>query len=381
MSREAVIKELLKRHEQDVSYESGRILGSMLTSTPKIAREAYNIFLDTNLGDPDLCVGAKSLENEVICWLGDLLGNSNAVGYVLTGGTEANLMAILMAKKIHGDKNAEIIVPESAHFSFDKIESILDIKVIKANLDGLVVDINSVKKLINEHTCAIVGVAGTTEFGAIDPIPELSDLALDNNLYLHVDAAFGGFVIPFLKDLGYEIHDFDFGLKGVSSITIDPHKMGMAPIPAGGILFRDKTYLRGGVDTPYIHPGKQFTPSSTRSGASVAATWALMRYLGKEGYQKIVQRCMKHTRLLADGAEEFAEVIPPVMNIVAIKITDKDPSLVVEKLKNLGWKVSATRKPRCIRVVVMPHLTEHHIKEFLRDLRSIVLDLQYDEKQ
>ncbi len=376
MSREFVIKELLKRHEQDVSYESGRILGSMLTSTPPIAREAYNIFLDTNLGDPDLCDGAKSLENEVIGWLGNLLGNPDAIGYILTGGTEANLMAMVMAKKIHGDKNAEIIVPKSAHFSFDKIEVILGIKVLKANLNGLVVDVDSVKRLINEHTCAIVGVAGTTEFGAIDPIPELSDLALDNNLYLHVDAAFGGFVIPFLKDLNYEVPDFDFGLKGVSSITIDPHKMGLAPIPAGGILFRDETYLRGGVDTPYIGLGKQFTPSSTRSGASVAATWTLMRHLGREGYRKIVHRCMEHTRLLADGASEFAEVIPPVMNVVAIKIRDKDLSLVVKRLEELGWKSSVTRKPPCIRVVVMPHLTEHHINEFLRDLRSVVLNLE-----
>ena len=105
------------------------------------------------------------------------------------------------------------------------------------------VEPSSVTQLIGKNTVAIVASAGSAELGAIDPIASLSKLALDYRVYLHVDAAFGGLVIPFLKDLGYSAPDFDFHCEGVQSITVDPHKMGMSSIPAGGILFRDNSYL------------------------------------------------------------------------------------------------------------------------------------------
>lgn len=70
----------------------------------------------------------------------------------------------------------------------------------------------------------------------IDPIPEISDICHDNNIFLHIDATFGGFIIPFLKELGYDLHDFDFKLKGVSSISVDGHEMGGCAIPLGFYL-------------------------------------------------------------------------------------------------------------------------------------------------
>ena len=119
----------------------------------------------------------------------------------------------------------------------------LNLKIVEADLDdNFKIDVNSVEENISDKTVAIVGIAGTTELGVIDPIDKLSDIAFENNIYLHVDAAFGGFSIPFLKRLGYEFPDFDFSLPGVCSMTVDPHKMGLAPIPAGGIIFRKEEY-------------------------------------------------------------------------------------------------------------------------------------------
>lgn len=87
------------------------------------------------------------------------------------------------------------------------------------------------RKLISGNTVAVVGVAGTTELGRIDPVEELSEICLEEGIHLHVDAAFGGFIIPFLRETGAELPEFDFKLQGVSSITVDPHKMGLAPSP------------------------------------------------------------------------------------------------------------------------------------------------------
>lgn len=80
---------------------------------------------------------------------------------------------------------------------------------------------------------------------------------------------------------------FDFSLEGVSSITVDPHKMGLAPIPSGGIIFREKKYLDVmAVKSPYLTSKEQSTIVGTRLGAPAAATWAIMQYMGREGYAK-----------------------------------------------------------------------------------------------
>ena len=120
----------------------------------------------------------------------------------------------------------------------------------------------------------------------------LSNICLENDIYLHVDAAFGGYSIPFLNEIGYELPKFDFSLRGVCSITIDPHKMGLAPIPTGGILFREKKYLDAmSIETPYLTEERQSTIVGTRTGASTAATWALLKYFGKrrlsEGFKRL----------------------------------------------------------------------------------------------
>jgi tyrosine decarboxylase/aspartate 1-decarboxylase len=236
-------------------------------------------------------------------------------------------------------------------------------------------DINSVEKLISENTVALVGVAGTTELGMIDPIPELSDVAIENDLYLHVDAAFGGFSIPFLRDIGYDIPEFDFKLKGVQSITIDPHKMGLAPIPTGGILFREQKYLdQISVDTPYLTDKKQSTIVGTRTGASSAATWALLKYLGKDGYTRVAERCMKLTRFLAIEIENagFKLVNKSNLNIVAFQSDKISIQDVMDGLEHRGWAVSVSSYPRAIRIIVMPHLKKEHLEEFLEDLKSLI---------
>ena len=89
----------------------------------------------------------------------------------------------------------------------------MNLKIIEADLDeNYKIDVGSVKSKVTENTVAIVAIAGTTELGLIDPIEEISQIAYENNIYFHVDAAFGGFSIPFLKDIGYDFPEFDFKL-------------------------------------------------------------------------------------------------------------------------------------------------------------------------
>ncbi len=379
VDKEEILKELSEMHKLDYDYADGRILGSMCTEAHPFAKEVYYDFLDTNLGDPGLFKGTKLIETKVIESIGELLSIEKPYGNIVTGGTEANLMAIRAARnharKYKGITDGEIIVPASAHFSFKKAADMLNLRIVEADLDdNYKIDVESIKELISDKTVAIVAIAGTTELGLIDPIEEISKIALENNIYFHVDAAFGGFIIPFLRDIGFDLPVFDFSLKGVCSITVDPHKMGLAPIPAGGIIFREEEYLEVmAVDSPYLTVKTQSTIVGTRLGASSAATYAIMKYFGKEGYSKMAKELMDTTNFFKEGLEKLGYdiVCEPELNIVAFNHPDMDTNVLAEKLEKLGWKVSVAKCPVSIRVVLMNHIKLSHIKELLEDLKEI----------
>jgi len=375
ISKDRVLELLRNFKKKDMTHGSGRILGSMCTCPHEVGVEAYRMFLESNLGDPGLFQGTKAMEEEVIAMLGELLGKNDIHGHIITGGTEANIMAMRAARNIRRLEDPEIIVPKSAHFSFKKAADILCLNLMEAELDEEYrMDTDSVNDLISDKTVAVVGVAGTTELGKVDPIEELSEICFKRDIFLHVDAAFGGFSIPFLKEMGYNYPEFDFSLPGVCSMTIDPHKMGLAPIPTGGILFRDKVYLDAmSIETPYLTEKRQSTIVGTRSGASVAATWALMKNLGHEGYRKVAGKCMELTQLLASGIQDagFQLVTEPQLNIVAFRGDKMSVWDIAEQLEDKRWAVSISSYPQAIRIIVMPHLKQEHIDAFLKDLKEI----------
>ena len=379
IDKQTILNELEELHKLDHDYADGRILGSMCTEAHPFAKEVYCKFLDTNLGDPGLFKGTKQIENEVVKSIGEMLSLDNAYGNIVTGGTEANLMAIRAARnharKYKGITDGEIIIPDSAHFSFKKAADMLNLRIVEAKLDDdYKIDVESLRESISDKTVAIVAIAGTTELGLIDPIEEISEIALENNIYFHVDAAFGGFSIPFLRAAGYDLQVFDFSLPGVCSITVDPHKMGLAPIPAGGIIFRKEEYLEVmAVDSPYLTVKTQSTIVGTRLGASSAATYAIMKYFGKEGYSKLAQNVMENTNFFAQKLKEIGyEIIcEPELNIVAFNHPEMDANELAEKLEDLGWKVSVAKCPVAIRIVLMNHIKRNHLEELLDDLKDI----------
>lgn len=302
--------------------------------------------------------------------LGDLLHNRKATGYICSGGTEANIQGIRAAKNLKRVDNPNIVIPSSAHFSFEKIGNILGVEIRRAKLDeDYRVDLSDVEKLIDERTVALVGIAGTTELGQVDDIKELGKLALERDIFLHVDAAFGGLVIPFMDNK----IPFDFEVKGVSSITVDPHKMGMATIPAGGILFKNESFLRAlEVETPYLTVKSQFTLTGTRPGTGVASTYAVLKHLGFSGMKKIIDECLRNTRIIVEEMESlgFYPVIEPIMNVVSFRTEKADK--IKEELYKRRWVISTIRKPKAIRMVIMPHVTEEVIAEFVKEFREVI---------
>jgi tyrosine decarboxylase/aspartate 1-decarboxylase len=358
---------------RDLSYDSGRIFCSMCSKLPRIAIDAYLMFLETNLLDPRIFPSAKSLEDEAIRKIGALASRPEASGYITSGGTEGNIVALWVARKLL--KRENVIAPASIHYSITKACDLQQLKLIHTALDETYhASIDNIQENVDKETLAIVVTAGTAALGLVDPIKEIAEIAKDCGCFLHVDASLGGFILPFLKNPP----PWDFSIDAVSSLTIDPHKMGLAPIPAGSVLFRERSWLKTiERDPPYLNSSSS-TLLGTRSGAPAAAVWALLNSLGYEGYQKMVKRCMGLTERLTKGIRKLNAldlVAEPELNIVAAKSDIIDLSTLRDRLEKMGWLISMNDLPPSIRLVVMPHHRPQHIDSFLADLCECLEDL------
>jgi len=365
-----VWRELRTAADDDLHFEDGRILGSMCTSPLPIARRAHAMFLEANLGNPGYYKGTWRLEREILRMLARLLHGENLGGFTVSGATEGNITALWMARNT--TKRKEVVFADTAHFSVRKAVDLLGMRAVELGHDDAYrFDVGALRRKISKDTAAVVAVAGTTELGQVDPIDEIGEVC-EGRAFLHVDGAFGGFVLPFLEDLGAKVPPWDFRVAGVSSLVLDAHKMGMGTIPASHLLVREARHFETiAVESPYLTSVYQRSLLGTRNSAAVAAAYAAMRTLGREGYRKIVARCMRNTRLIAARAREagLELAIEPVMNLVAIRV--RDVEAIQRALDARGWKVSTARHPPALRVVVMPHITAEHASAFADDLVAV----------
>ena len=385
MEKHKILEILEKKLKKDLSYDSGSILGSMCTEPLNIAKEIHYKYISKNLGDPGLFLGTAELENEVIREIGELFGNVDVFGTFTSGGSEANLIAMRIARNLRPDiKKPEVVLSSSAHKSFDKAADLLGIKLKKVNLlDNFQLDLNHFETLVNDKTCAVVGVAGTTSLGLVDPIEQIGEIIEDQNIFFHIDAAFGGFVLPFLRELGYRISSWDFSVKDVDSITADPHKMGLGIIPSGGYFIRDASILKKtGFEIPYLAGGnfKHFNLLGTRPGSPVIAFWAILKLLGINGFKEIVKKCMENTKFLAQRISEIDGlklVVDPIMNIIGITTEYGKSICELEKaLRRNKWMLGKFLDFNLVRAVIMPHVKREHLIEFSSDLEKIVKKLK-----
>ncbi|WP_136687085.1 tyrosine decarboxylase MfnA [Halorhabdus amylolytica] len=339
--------------------EFDRVLSSMCTVPHPAAREAAERFLATNPGDPGTYQTVADLEREAVSLLGEVAGLDDPAGYITSGGTEANIQAVRIARNRAETDDPNIVVPESAHFSFRKAAEMLGVDVRQARTTDYRADVDAMADAVDHDTVGVVGVAGTTEYGHVDPIPALADLAEDADALMHVDAAFGGFFLPFAD------FEWDFGDAAVDTMTIDPHKAGQAAVPAGGFLARSTDYLDElTIDTPYLESESQFTLTGTRSGAGVASAVAAMEALWPAGYREQYHTSMGNARWLAERlGERGYRVVGPELPLIAADVSLE----LVTQLRDRGWRVTKTGSGE-MRIVCMPHVTRSMLRSFVADL-------------
>jgi tyrosine decarboxylase/aspartate 1-decarboxylase len=358
---EAELAELCAR---DHGYGRESVFNSISSAPLPIAAAVYRRFLDRNLGDPRIFPGPAEAERRVGEMLADLLGCPPAGGCLTSGGTEANLLAMSLALDDYrargGDPaRAAILAPETVHFSFDKIARLLRMRLLRTPLDGrLRGDVPALVRRAGAETAAIVVSAGASETGAVDDVAAAAAEAERRGIYLHVDAATGGFLLPFAPAALYDGPRVDFAAPGVRSVTVDPHKYGYAPIPAGYLLLRraeDERQLH--VASHYAGTHDHRTLLGTRPGAAALAVYAALRSLGRAGYRSIVadlfSRRAHLLRLLADAG--FTLAAAPDLTVVAVRVGGSLRMLAA--LEAEGLLASVSRRFDFLRIVVQRHTT------------------------
>ena len=353
----------------------------------EVAKQAYALYQSENALGPAAFPSLRRMESEVISMgLGLLHGPEGACGNMTSGGTESILMAVKTCRdqaRARGmdTRGAEILCPRSTHLAFDKAAQYFDLETVRIPVaSDLRADVAAMADAVNERTIMLVGSAPCFPFGLIDPIEALSELALERQLWLHVDACVGGYFAPFARMNGLPVPAFDFELEGVSSISADLHKYGYAAKGASTIfhrseaqrefqLFQCDDWMAGGMTTP--------TAAGTRPGGAVAGAWAVMNYLGEAGYRekaRIVTDTRQHLMDAIDAMAGLRTFGEPLLGLFTYGAENPDELPIFQvwgELKSRGWFTGLITEPRGIHLMLSPSHAEV-ADQYLADLEEAV---------
>ena len=378
---------------EDAYWQTGRCSGTMYCGDMEhygFMAEAFGMFSHVNILQRDMCPSATRFEGEIIAMSLDLMHGREApeeaspCGSVTSGGTESILSALLAyrewAHREKGIDRPQMILPETGHVAFEKGAHLFGLEVVKAPVDPETtqVDVDFVRQSIGPKTALIVGSACNYGYGTIDPIDELSALATEHDIGLHVDACLGGWILPWGEELGYDIPVFDFRLPGVSSISADTHKYGYGPKGSSVLLFRDKE-LRQGLyfvqqewsGGKYLSPGI----AGSRSGGILAATWASLVSLGREGYLAYAKKIFEAAYAMQDTVKALPDLrlMGKPSFCFSFRSDAFDIYHVNDFLRDKGWRLNGQQHPNALHMcVTRPQTQDGVVDAFATDLAAAV---------
>ncbi len=392
LSKEQVLGTLHRFKSRDMDWKAGKVWCYVYhpgEDPAEVTKEAYLSFLTENGLDPSVFPSMLKLETDVVRMVANLLrGDENVVGHMTTGGTESIMLAVKTARDraraLHPEiVRPEMVLPKTAHASFHKAAHYLGVTpvVVDINPATFKVEADAMRAAVTDNTILLVASAPSYSQGVIDPIAEVGALALEKDLLFHVDGCVGGIHLSFMRKLGYDLPDFDFSVPGVTSISTDLHKYGYAAKGASTILYRNKAIRKYQIfactdTTAYtlINP----TVLSTKSGGPMAGAWAILNYLGEEGFMHIVKSVQEATRKLIDGINAIPELEvlgQPAMCMFSFKSDVINVYQLADAMSRCGWYIqgqfSTPLTPRNLHISVN-YGTIHQIDALLQDLRECV---------
>ncbi len=372
----------------DFDPQSGRMWGHVyntrLFDLLEVARNAYLMYMDKTMLDFTVYPSLLRLENDIVAMTASLLnGDENVVGCFTYGGTESVMLAMKAARDYYLEKRSgtpEIVMPVTAHPCFVKAAEYLGMRIVRTAVDEEYrADVDAISEALSEKTAAVVCSAPNYPFGCVDDVEAIAEVT-EGRIWLHVDACMGGFILPFLRKLGESFPNFDFGVEGVYSISADLHKYGYSPRGASVVLYRSDELRKHQIFVNASWPGYPMVNTavlSTRSAGTLAAAWAVMNYLGEEGYLELAARVLRARKAIEKGLADvgFEVLGKPECGIMAFTSSEVNVFRLAELMAERGWYIQAQPGskhlgfPKSIHLTVTPY-HEQVVGDFLRDLRD-----------
>ena len=374
---------------RDVRWREGRAFSLAYNAGPDalaVAEEAYRRFSGENALNTDAFPSLKRIQAEVVAMAGVWLGATpQSAGFMTSGGTESILMAVKAARDrllaLRGIRNPNMVLPTSAHAAFAKAGAYFGVEVRRVAVQpDWRANVAAMRDVTDENTVLIVGSAPQYPQGVIDDIVGIAKIAIDFDINCHVDACMGGVTLAYLARLGENIAPWNLQVPGVSSISVDLHKFGYTSKGASVIIYATK-HLRsfqGFITDDWL--GGFYGSSGvlgTKSGGSMASAWAVMHFLGDDGYLRLTRQAREATLQLADFVRESQDLVlraEPESTLLCFGA--RDPSAlnifaVADELSKRGWYVDRQTPPDSLHCTVN---AIHHdkIDWFTKDLHECV---------
>ncbi len=388
-----ILTELRGKSAADTKWREGRVFSLVYHAGEQheqLLQKAHALYASTNLLNPMAFGSLKQMEREIVEMAGDLFhGPASVVGTVTSGGTESILCAVAAYRDRARRKKPwilrpELVVPTTIHPAFDKAAHYFGVKLVKVPVGpDFRADVRAMAKAITWKTIGLCGSAPQYAHGVVDPIAELGALAQKKNLPLHVDACIGGFILPWLEQLGRPVPRWDFRVAGVTSISADLHKFAYAGKGASVLVWRSLDDMRHQIFVATDFPGGIYaspTLIGTRPGGPIAAAWATLQSFGADGYKQLAAKA-------ADAADRFRAGITAIPGLTLLGKSDStivsyaavgaDVYALADRLEARGWTVDRQQRPASIHLTV----TANHaaiVDDYLADLRAALAEVKAD---
>jgi glutamate/tyrosine decarboxylase-like PLP-dependent enzyme len=378
----ALKDEMIERGSGDAKWRDGKTAVYVFNAGEDVAevqKQAYTLYMSENGLGPLAFPSLKQMEDEVIgMGLSLLHAPEGAKGTMTSGGTDSITMAVKAARDFARNERARsgklnIVAAYSAHPAFDKAAKMMELEIRRVPVAGnLLADAEAMGEMCDEQTMMVVGSAPSFPYGLIDDIDALSRLAVARSLWLHVDACVGGYIAPFVRMNGADIAPFDFELPGVMSMSADLHKYGYCAKGASSVLFRSEALHQHMVfDCSDWPGGRMVTPTlaGTRPGGAISAAWAVMNYLGVDGYRAKHGQVTAAREAVEAGVRELGFDIlgQPQLGIVAFSHPEADVFAVYREMYKKGWFTSLTTEPKALHLMLSP-FHQSVVDVYLEDL-------------
>jgi len=400
--RAKVIGTMQAYRDEDADAARARLFSLVYATRPDVldlAKEAFTTFFSENALNPMAFPSLRRMETEVVAMTLELMhAPEGAAGSMTSGGSESLLLALKTARDwARAERpqiaHPEVLLPATAHPALFKAAHMLGLRAVVVPIAaGFGADAAAARRLVTGDTILVVGSAPQYPHGVVDPIAELAAIAAERGILCHVDACFGGFMLPWVEKLGHAVPPFDFRVPGVTSMSADLHKYGYAAKGASTVLYRTRALRKHQF---YVHadwPGGLFVSPGvlgTRPGGAIAAAWAVLNYLGEEGYLDLAKRAMSATQAIASGVRDIPGLSvlgDPVMSALAIGTRPDDTEapidvyVVGDLMSARGWFFDRGQAPPSLHLTVSP-AHEAIAGEFLADLRACVEQARSSKEQ